>query len=114
MNTVATITGILVLATLVESLVEYLIRPIAKPWEPGDPPADANHLELRDLALRYGAALIGILLCIAYGADLLALVGLSTPVPWVGPIVTGLLVGRGANFVHDFASRWLGPVKALR
>jgi hypothetical protein len=45
------------------------------------------------------------------GAVLLALVGLVVPIPWVGYIITGLLIGRGANFVHDFASRWLTPAR---
>jgi hypothetical protein len=55
----------------------------------------------------HAAAVVGILLCIACCADLLALAGLTTPLPWVGPIVTGLLIGRDANFVHDFATRWM-------
>jgi hypothetical protein len=52
---------------------------------------------------------VGILLCWICNADLSAMVGLVSPWPWVGNIVTGLIIGRGANFVHDFASRWLAP-----
>jgi hypothetical protein len=109
MYTVATITGILILATLAESLVEYLVRPLVKPWGDGEPPPDARYLEIRNMALRYVAALVGVALCILYGADLLAIVGLASPVPWAGPILTGLIIGRGANFVPDFSSRWLSP-----
>jgi hypothetical protein len=93
------IAGILILATLCESLVEYLIAPAAdeladdKPW--------------RELALRYLAALVGVALSSVYQTDLLAMLGLTSPWPWVGWVVTGLLIGRGSNFVHDFASRWL-------
>jgi hypothetical protein len=39
----------------------------------------------------------------------LAMAGLVSPWPWVGNVVTGLIIGRGANFVHDLASRWLAP-----
>ena len=109
MTQIATITGILLLATLAESLVEYLVRPLVKPWGDGDPPPETRYLEIRTMILRYIAAFVGVLLCIAYRADLLAIVGLASPVPWTGPILTGLLIGRGANFVHDFASRWLSP-----
>jgi hypothetical protein len=93
------IAGILILATLAESLVEYLIAPAAdeladeKPW--------------REIAMRYIAALVGVALSSLYQTDLLAMLGLVAPWPWVGWVVTGLLIGRGSNFVHDFASRWL-------
>src|SRR5512136_1822119 len=108
-----TITAILILATLVESLVEYLIRPIVKP--PIPTPAEKIMVgepalaDWRDMVLRYVAALVGIGLCILYDADLLAMLGLVSPWPWIGSIITGLIIGRGANFVHDFASRWLTP-----
>jgi hypothetical protein len=106
---VQTITGILILATLAESLVEYLVRPIVKPWVDGeDPRASA----LRDLGLRYIAAAVGMALSVLYQADLLAIVGLSSPWPIAGQLLTGLIIGRGANFVHDFASRWLSPTGA--
>lgn len=106
MNQIATLTGILLLATLTEALVEYL----AKPWlrlVEGEGQAQAELKPTIDLANRYTAAIIGILLCLAYDADLLRLAGLYCPWPWVGPVITGILAGRGANFVHDFSSRWL-------
>ena len=111
MHTVATMTGIIILATLAESLVEYLIRPLVKPWLGGEPP-NAKAEALAGLALRYVAAIVGILLCVLYQADLLAIVGLASPWPIAGQILTGLIIGRGANFVHDFASRWLSPTGA--
>ncbi len=122
MDQLATLTGILLLATLTEALVEYL----AKPWlrlagsdaqreihghrQGSGTPQAATPDEtdpVIDLATCYTAAVIGILLCLAYRADLLQLAGLYCPWPWVGPVITGILAGRGANFIHDFASRWL-------
>jgi hypothetical protein len=107
MNQLTTLAGILLLATLTEALVEYL----AKPWlrlfiGPVDP-ADDKTCATVDLVTGYTATAVGMLLCVAYNADLPALVGLVSPWPWIGPIVTGILAGRGANFVHDFANRWL-------
>lgn len=105
MDTVATLTGILLLATLTEAIVEYLV----KPWlDVALQPAQDNKTQAAlDLVTRYAAAVVGILLCLAYRADLLQLAGLVCPWPWVGPVVTGTLAGRGANYVHDFTSRWL-------
>jgi hypothetical protein len=116
----ATITTILILATLVEALVEYLVRPLVKP--PKDPaagvaeaPAEEREdpspttipAHTADLVLRYSAAVVGLALCVIYRADLLALLGLTCPVPYAGEAITGLLIGRGANYIHDFANRWL-------
>jgi hypothetical protein len=106
MNELSTLSGILILATLVEALVEYLVKPLFGP--PILPEAEAASPDdaLPGLLIRYSAATIGVLLCIAYRADLLALAELHAPLPWIGYVVTGLLIGRGANFVHDFTSRW--------
>ena len=105
MDTLETMTGILVLAALTEALVEYLFSPVIKTRAP-----DRRTLGLawRDLALRYTATAVGVLLCLAYRADLFLFFDLVPPWPWLGYVITGLLVGRGSNFVHDFASRWLG------
>ena len=46
-------------------------------------------------------------LCILYRVDLLACFDLVSPWPFAGWIITGLLIGRGSNFIHDFATRWL-------
>ena len=112
--------AILILATLVEAIVEHLVKPVFLPAEDPDqpPPTDDDAESLIDLSpatrallLRYISAAIGMLLCYAYGADLLALVGLRAPAPWIGSLITGFLVGRGANFLHDFAGRWVAPLE---
>lgn len=105
-----TLVGILILATLAESLVEYLVAPLLSPLKnDGDPGDNDEKAELGVVLLRYTAAAVGIALCIVYKADLFALLGISAIHPVVGYVVTGFLVGRGATFVHDFASRWLKP-----
>jgi hypothetical protein len=113
-ETLAAITGILVLAALSEALVEYLFAPIVDaraPDETMQPEPSANRpavgLDWRALALRYVSVLIGVALCFVYQVDLLVYFNLSSPWPWVGYLVTGILIGRGSNFVHDFAGRWL-------
>lgn len=69
------------------------------------PPAGA--LNWRALTLRYTSLVLSVLLTITYRADLLLLLNLTPPWPWVGWVITGLLIGRGSNFVHDFVSRWM-------
>lgn len=78
--------GIMVLAVLVEAIIEWLGTPIPPVYKP------------------YVAALLGVVICLAYGADLPAAFGLPT-VPYVGSVVTGLVIGRGSNYLNDLISR---------
>lgn len=50
---------------------------------------------------RIGAMAIGLLLAFGTGLDIMAMFGVSMKIPYVGIIFTGLLISRGANFVHD-------------
>lgn len=59
---------------------------------------------------RIGAAFLGIFLCLAAGVDFFALVGVPLAWPYVGMALSGLLVSRGANFVHDL----LGVAENMR
>ena len=102
----AAVTSILVLATVAEALVEHLVAPIVD-GRTDDNPTPPDVWDWRPLVLRYTAAFLSVLLTITYRADILLLLHLSPPWPWVGWVITGLLIGRGSNFVHDFATRWL-------
>lgn len=53
---------------------------------------------------RIGAVAFGELIAISGGIDFLASVGINLRVPLVGMILTGLLVSRGANFMHDIVA----------
>jgi len=66
--------------------------------------------------LMYVSAAVGIGLACYYQLDLVALLSqylqMSPPIlsGLIGEILTGLAVGRGANFVHDIISKFF-PVK---
>lgn len=87
---------IFVLSFVVEALVEYLGQPVPARWKP------------------YAGALVGVMLCLAYGADLLARLGYPARVPYVGEVLTGLLIGRGSNVLNDIIARITTPLSALR
>lgn len=40
-------------------------------------------------------------LCVAYGLDIPALVGIVSPISYVGNVLTGILVSRGSNYIFD-------------
>ncbi len=105
---IAAVTGILILATIAEALVEHIFAPILDARDPNDmEPEPATVLDWKALALRYVSVLIGVALCIVYQVDLLLYFDLIPPWPWIGSLITGILIGRGSNFIHDFATRWL-------
>jgi|SRR5689334_2952687 len=82
---------ILMLAVLCEALVEYAGTPIPQRWKP------------------YAAALVGVIVALLYGVDVFALVasqfGQSARIPYVGEVLSGILLGRGSNYINDLISR---------
>ena len=90
-------TAVFILAVLVEAIVEYFISAQDKhqPW------------------LQYVAAVIGVAVCIAYKVDLLASLGVTSTYPFVGEVITGLIIGRGSNYLSDFMTRVRTPQSAV-
>lgn len=80
------ILSLVILALLGESVWETL----KMIWQNGKLSAD-----------RIGALVIGEILALGAGLDMLAIVGVPLKIPYVGMILTGLLISRGANFIHD-------------
>ena len=96
METVAPITVILALAFLSESLTEYFLSDLMAATGWGRP------------LLKYAAAVVGVGLAFAYGVDALeSFLAISPHLPYLGQFLTGLLLGRGANYIHDFYSGYV-------
>jgi hypothetical protein len=51
------------------------------------------------------AIAVAVLLCFMTGGDLFAAVGITFAWPWVGVVLTGVLISRGANYVSDFVKK---------
>ena len=89
---------VLALAFLCEKLTEYFFSNVLLA------------LRLDTKYLRYIAALIGIGLALLYGLDALRdFLGVSPRLAHLGEVLTGLILGRGANFVHDLYSTYVRP-----
>lgn len=57
---------------------------------------------------KIGSLVISILVCILSNIDIFPVVQLSISVPVIGSILTGIIVSRGANFVHDLFTKISG------
>ena len=47
------------------------------------------------------SAAIGVAMCVSARVDALSALGVEITVPFIGQAITGLLVSRGSNFLHD-------------
>ena len=57
---------------------------------------------------KIGSLVISILICILAKIDIFPIVNVSIMVPVIGSILTGIIVSRGANFVHDLFNKISG------
>ena len=57
---------------------------------------------------KIGSLVISILICVLAKIDIFPIVNLSIMVPVIGSILTGIIVSRGSNFVHDLFNKISG------
>lgn len=116
LSTVAALGILFVLAFIVETLVEFLFG-----WLFDKLPALTPYKQ----ALRYIAVLIGVVGTFLYNLDLLHIssqiiaaiapegaqpVPLILPITWYGKAVTGIAIGMGSSYFHQFVSKFF-PAK---
>ena len=54
---------------------------------------------------RVGALVVSMLIVFGTRLDMLSLLGIETVIPFLGIILTGILISRGSNFIHDLLVR---------
>ena len=82
---------------IVAILIEAIWENIKMVWQNGKFSID-----------RIGSLVISILICILAKIDIFPIVNLSIMVRVIGSILTGIIVSRGANFVHDLFNKISG------
>lgn len=95
--------GVFALAFLCEAIVEYLFADLVT-WlcnlvqgKVGIPTSPTK-------VMKFVAAAVGIALCFGYSIDLMAILGLGlVPMhPAIGIVLSGIVIGRGSNYLNDF------------
>ena len=90
--------AVLALAFLAESLTEYLFA------------APLSALRLPADLIRYVAVIVGVILAWVYNVDITRdILGLTPQPAALGVVLTGVVLGRGASYVHDFYQSYLRP-----
>lgn len=54
------------------------------------------------------AIVCAVVLCFASGADLFTAIGIEFAWTWIGTVLTGIIISRGANYVSDFITKLQG------
>jgi hypothetical protein len=62
---------------------------------------------LRVQMVRLWSGAVGVVIALELGLDVFGLVGATMIHPVAGQIATGLLVGRGSNYVHEFINSFI-------
>jgi hypothetical protein len=96
------------LAFLTESFVEYFVGIVFD---------KIKRLAPAKWTLAYVAALVGVGLALYWKIDLIAVIAngvaqmtnneATWQVSWVGQVLSGITIGRGSNFLHDFLAKYL-------
>jgi len=55
-----------------------------------------------------GALVTGLVVALSVNFDILLLLGFTPAVPFVGVVLTGILISRGGNFVHELIKKLQG------
>lgn len=55
-----------------------------------------------------GALVTGLVVALSVNFDILRLLGFTPVVPFVGVVLTGILISRGGNFVHELIKKLQG------
>ncbi|MBQ7800008.1 MAG: hypothetical protein IJ370_05905 [Oscillospiraceae bacterium] len=80
------ISAVLIMAVIVEAVIDYV-----KGW------VVQKKIQWQQIA----GVLFGVAVSFAYSLDIPALVGIESGIKYVGIVLTGVLISRGSNYVHD-------------
>ena len=87
---IKSITALLFFSILIEGFVEYIKLSIQK----------------KMCGEIIGAMVCGVGIAFAYHLDLFSAVGITTDVPYISNVLTGLILARGSNYVFDLIGKF--------
>ena len=82
----------LIMLVVVAIIAESVWETLKMTWQDGKVKVD-----------RVGALVVSMLIVFGTRLDMLSLLGIETVIPFLGIILTGILISRGSNFIHDLS-----------
>jgi hypothetical protein len=101
MDIALAVAQVLLGAAIGESACEFLVAPVFD-WLVARLKLDAD---LKGILLRTVSATVGVLIAVEYSLNIPGLLGMQALHPWLGQALTGLVIGRGSNAVHEFLAK---------
>jgi hypothetical protein len=96
--------GLIILAAAVgEGVIEFLPVPILDKFIPN---IEANR-PVRTVILNILSAVLGVGIAVNFGLGLFSLLGAAGHLGAMDEVLTGVLVGRGSNYVHNFVEKFI-------
>ena len=84
----------LIMLVVIAIIAESVWETLKMTWQDGKVKVD-----------RIGALVVSMLIVFGTRLDMLSLLGIETVIPFLGIILTGILISRGSNFIHDLLVR---------
>lgn len=85
--------GIILMAVVIEGIVTYTKEIL-----------EDKHFSWQEIV----AIILGVLVAIGYDVDLFALFSMTSKIPFLGQVLTGLLLARGSNYVFELLKKLQG------
>jgi hypothetical protein len=101
MDIALAVAQVLLGAAIGESACEFLVAPLFD-WLVARLKFDPD---LKGILLRTVSATVGVLIAVEYALNIPGLLGMQALHPWLGQALTGLVIGRGSNAVHEFLAK---------
>lgn len=84
----------LIMLVVVSIIAESVWETLKMTWQDGKVRVD-----------RVGALVVSMLIVFGTRLDILILLEIETVIPFLGIVLTGILISRGSNFIHDLLVR---------
>ena len=95
--------GVIVLAAGAgEGIIEFLPAPIIRALFPKEDEQNA----IRGIILNTLSAVLGVGLALNFNLSVFSMLGAEGNMTWAGQVVTGVLLGRGSNYMHALIKRF--------
>ena len=92
--------AIIVIAIVVEGIMEYLKQAVPK-------------LAGKTALILGITVALGVAAALTFNADIFAVIGIPAKIPYIGCVLTGILCGRGSNYIYDIVGKFTDANKIL-
>jgi hypothetical protein len=102
-------------AAVGEGIIEFLFSPLVELWLPedkaDDPQGKAQIKRTRTVLFNIASALLGVVIGIGFRLELFGALGATESIVGMDRVLTGVLIGRGSNWVHGLANRFFTGIR---